>query len=641
MGCRPDIGVRSDNRKRPSCAGAVRAMVSRAIPFRLARAAAVLALIAGAVIAGAQEISVRAAVDRRAVDVGDPFRYQIAVGGTDQVTPPDLGALHGFTVRPLAAGPNNSESVTVINGNSTREVRRGYVMTYQLTATRAGTLTIPALAVVAGGVQRYTPEITVEVNEPGAVDGYRLHLTLDEREVWVGQPVVLTTTWMWDPRLGPERFHQLSYPLFDGAPGTGVTYEHRRPATMADDPVRLEVSGREVVWQRGETGVDGERHGTLSFTTTLIPQRPGELAIPKATLVFEGIAGYRNTRDVFGRAVRQAVTQRFVLPSNELMLQVKPLPDAGRPGAFSGLVGTFTIGAEAAPREVKVGDPIDLTVTIAGSGDLRTLPPLDIGRMDGFEAFRISDAPAAAATFERATVRRTVRALSHETTAIPPVRLVVFDAAGGRYVELASDPIPVSVQPTRQVTMLDVEGDGDGAVPSAAVASREEGITHNYAGPLLLKEQRFDALAFAASSGGLAALLAAPLLLAGLSAWTAVRRRRQRTGSPGAALSRLRRALDAGAGPAHAGPSYADPSAQHHALRTYLAERFTAGRPVHGIADVAGLLRERGVSERHVDQLGVLFGGLEAARYGAAGTGADVTADLRAWAADVEAELRR
>ena len=611
-------------------------MVNRQLPFRLTLVAALLSLVLVAVTGVAQEVSVRAGVDRHAVDVRDPFHFQIAVAGTDQVTPPDLGALKGFTVRSLGAGPNNSESVTVINNKTTREVRRGYVMTYQLTANRAGTITIPALVVVAGGVERYTPEITVEVNEPGSVDGYRLHLALDRSAVWVGQPVLLTTTWMWDPRLGPERFHQLSYPLFDGAPDNGVTYEHRRPASMDDDPVRLEVSGQEVIWKHGEAAIDGVNYRTLSFTTTLMLKHPGALAIPKATLVFEGIAGYRTARDFFGRERRQAVVQRFVLPSNELALPVKPLPEAGRPASFSGLVGSFTISAEAAPLEVKVGDPIDLTVTISGSGDLRRLPPLDLSRMDGFEAFRVSDAASAPAAFDRATIRRTIRALGHQTTAIPPVRIAVFDAASSRYVELSSDAIPLRVLPTRQVTMLDVEGDGGAAVTSAAVASRDEGMAHNYAGALLLEEQRFDAAAFAASPGGLAALFAGPLLLAALSAWTAVRRRQQQNGSPGSALRRLRRGLEASANPAHPGPSE-----QHHALRSYLADRFAAGRPVHGFADVADLLRETGVSEPHVDQLRILFAGLEAARYGGAGTSADMAADLRAWAADVEEELRR
>ena len=52
--------------------------------------------------------------------------------------------------------------------------------------------------------------------------------------------------------------------------------------------------------------------------------------------------------------------------------------------------------------------------------------------------------------------------------------------------------------------------------PSGPVASSREGIAHNYAGPLLLADQRFDPLAFVASPGGLLALFAAPLLLAGV-----------------------------------------------------------------------------------------------------------------------------
>ena len=620
-------------------------MAGSAIRLRAARITAALIMSLSAAAAGAQQITVRAGVDRQVVDVGDPFRFQIAVAGSDQVTPPDLSSLRDFTVRPLSAGPNNSESVTVINGNTTREVRRGYILNYQLTATRAGTLTIPALTVAVAGQQRQTPAISIEVREPRAVEGYRLHLALDREQVWAGQPVLLTTTWMWDARLGPERYHQLSHPLLDSpASESGVTFEHRRPATPQDDPVRLQVAGDEVVWQRGEVSVDGEPYRTLSFATTLVPQRPGTLAIAPATVVFDGIAGYRNGRDVFGRAVRQPVSQRFVLPSNELTLSVQPLPEVGRPAAFTGLVGSFTIAAQAEPTEVKVGDPVGLTVTIAGSGDLRRLPPLDVSRMDGFERFRVSDAPAVPATFDRATIRRTVRALSHETAAIPPVRIVVFDAASARYIELASEPIPLTVHATRQVTMLDVEGAATGtAAAGAAVASREEGIAHNYAGPRLLKDQRFDAVAFATSPGGLFALSAAPLLLAVLLAWAAVRRR-QRTPRPAAALGRLRRSvLDAET--RERGTPARDPAPTlrlHDALLTYLAERLLAGRTVHGYADVADALRSHGAGERADDELRNLLNALESARYGGAGADSQsLAADLVAWATRIEETLRQ
>ena len=621
-------------------------MAGNAITRRSARVTAALILSLAAVAAGAQQITVRAAVDRQVVDVGDPFRFQIAVSGSDQVTPPDLNTLRDFTVRALSAGPNNSESVTVINGNTTREVRRGYVLNYQLTATKSGTLTIPALTVAVAAQQRQTPAISIEVREPRAVEGYRLHLALDREQVWAGQPVLLTTTWMWDPRLGPERFHQLSYPLLAGpASKTGVTFEHLHPATTPDDPVRLQVAGEEVVWRRGETSIDGDQYLTLSFATTLVPQRPGTLAVAPATVVFDGIAGYRNSRDVFGRAVRQPVSQRFVVPSNELSLRVEPLPEAGRPAAFTGLVGSFTIAAEATPTQVKVGDPIELTVTIAGSGDLRRLPPLDLSRMEGFERFRVSDAAAVPATFDRAAIRRTIRALSHETDAIPPVSMVVFDVASGRYTELASEPIPLTVQATRQVTLQDVEGAATGTTfAGAAVASRDQGIAHNYAGSRLLKQQRFDAAAFATSPGGLFALLAAPLLLAVLHAWAALRRRRQRAPRPAAALGRLRRSVHDADTPKRGTPA-GDAACilrLHDALLAYLAERLMAGRTVHGYADVADTLQARGAGERAADELRDLLGALEAVRYG--GTGADsrsLAADLVAWATRLEEILRQ
>ena len=102
----------------------------------------------------------RAGVDRRTVDVGDPFRYQVAVGGTDQVIAPDLDSLRDFTVRPLAAGANNSESVTVINGKTTREVRLGYVLTYHSPPPGPARSPFPrwrSSPAVCGGTRRRSP----------------------------------------------------------------------------------------------------------------------------------------------------------------------------------------------------------------------------------------------------------------------------------------------------------------------------------------------------------------------------------------------------------------------------------------------------------------------------------------------------
>ena len=583
----------------------------------------------------AQSVTVQAAVERNEVYVGEPLRFRIVVSGSDQVTAPDSAAIAGFTVRPLGAGPNNSEIVTTINGRTTRQVNRGYVLNYQLTPGSPGELTIPSLTLQVDGQPQTTRAIRIRVRTPQEVEGYRLQLALEREQVWVGEPVLLTTSWMWDSELRPERMHSLSHPLLDDAAKNGLGYEHSVPATSQSEPVRLPVAGQEVQWQRGRTRIDGEPFTTLSFTTMLLPERPGTHHVGSATVVFEGVAGYRSARDFFGRTVRQPVRQRFVVPSNELTLTVKALPERGRPAEFSGLVGRFEIAAQAAPLEVKVGDPVKLTVTITGSGDLRRLRAPDLTRMSGFREFRVSADSIPTLIREQATVRHTLRALHHEVTAIPAVRISVFDAESGRYTELATEPIRITVHPTREVTLLDVEGAAAGGTPSGPVASNREGIAHNYAGPMLLVDQRFDRYAFAVSPGGLLALFAAPLLLAAVHLAHALRRYRRRPRRPGAALATLRRTVTAAGSDAGAPALLA-------ALRSYLTDCLQPGPAVHGFADVGGLLRDRGVGEAALEELRLLFASLEAARYGGAAPAADnLAARLLAWATELEGGDRR
>ena len=611
-------------------------MAAHRLATTSARALLALLVASAAATAGvAQSITVQASVERTEVYAGEPIRLRIMVSGSDQVTAPDTGEIAGFALRALGAGPNNSEIVTTINGRTTRQVNRGYVLNYQLTPAGAGELTIPALTLQVEGQSYTTRAIPILVRTPQEVKDYRLQLALEREQVWVGEPVLLTTTWLWHAELGPERMHSLSHPLLDDAANHGISYEHRPPGAGRSDPVRLPVAGREVLWERGQTRIDGEPFATLSFVTALLPERPGPLHVASATVVFEGVAGYRQARDLFGRTVRQPVRQRFVVPSNELTLTVEALPEAGRPADFSGLVGRFEIAAAATPLEVKVGDPMTLTVTITGSGDLRRLQAPDLTRMSGFREFRISMDSVPTLTPERATVRHTLRALHHEVAAIPPVRVSVFDAGRGGYAELASKPIPITVHPTREVTLLDVEGAGATGAAGGPVASNRQGIAHNYAGPMLLVDQRFDLRVFAASPGGLLALFAAPLLLATVHLILALRRHRQRPRRPGAALAALRRSVSAAG-------SAAGPPALLTALRTYLAASLQPGPAVHGFADAAGALRERGVGEAALEELRLLFAALEAARYGgAAAEAGDLAARLLAWAAQMERSGRR
>jgi hypothetical protein len=52
------------------------------------------------------------------------------------------------------------------------------------------------------------------------------------------------------------------------------------------------------------------------------------------------------------------------------VLEVAPFPAEGRPAGFVDALGKFTLALEVAPRELEVGEKLQLVLTIAGQGNL-------------------------------------------------------------------------------------------------------------------------------------------------------------------------------------------------------------------------------------------------------------------------------
>ena len=455
----------------------------------------------------AQSLAASAAVSAAETEMGVPFTLQVAVDGSDTAPQVELPALDGVSVRQVSAGPNNSESITIAGGQTTRRVTRGYLVNYELIASRAGRLEIPSIGVTVDGQRLSTQPLAVTIFTPQPIEEYRLLVEAAADRAWVGQPVTLTTTWMWQEGLGPQRLLSFSHPVMSAGDADVVIQRGHPPG----DGVELTVHGTKLTAASRALRRDGKAHVALVFQMIVVPREPGRLEVPAATVSFEGIASFRTGRDVFGRTVRDI--RRLIVSSEPLALTVDPLPAAGRPDDFSGLVGTFEIAATATPAVAKVGDPIALEVTVRGSGDLSALAELDLAHLHAAGDFRVAAqrVERAGRYPSRATFGTTVRALHESVSAIPPVRLSYFDPQRGTYVEATSAPVALDVQPARQVTLRDVEG---GALPEDAdqgLAAAAAGIAHNYEGERLLRRQRFDTAAFVGSPGGVLLLAAGPL----------------------------------------------------------------------------------------------------------------------------------
>lgn len=553
------------------------------------------ACLGSAATGRAQSLSVRAAVEANSVFVGETFRFQIQVTGSDSPEEPDLSSLRDFNVQAQGGASNSRSSVTIINGRMTKNVELGYIFNFDLTPVRAGTLSIPSILVRAGGQAVQTQALTVVAQEPEEVEDFKLRISLSKPETYVGEPLILETVFYYSSDVQNP---QLTIPLLQDG-----NFE----------VVDIETEEGSKVEQLG-----GKPFSTMRLRKAIIPRKPGEFTIAPATLSFQGAVGYRNVRGIFGSARRQAEFSRFVIPSNALTLSVRDLPAEGRPANFAGHVGEYQISASATPTEVNVGDPITLNISVSGPPflDRVVLPPLQEQESlkDGFRIPAEMEEGAVHGNFKVFT--QSIRAERDDLTEIPPIELPYFDTEEGVYKVAKTKPIPLTVHATRVLTANDAEGLAPVTGQTVAVEAWARGIAHNYENLDALVDQSFDPSMWLRSPVGLATIAAPPLGYAAL--WVTLLAMRRRRADPEGA--RARKAL----GELTSRLSKASESDEIlEALRSYLGDKLRLTSSALTFNDIAAPLERKGVSAETVAGVREVFEQCEVSRYAGGGGSGD------------------
>ena len=137
----------------------------------------------------------------------------------------------------------------------------------------------------------------------------------------------------------------------------------------------------------------------------------------------------------------------MLLQSEELQIEVLPLPEQGRPEEFTGAVGRFQLSVEAQPTQVAVGDPVTLRVLVEGEGNMAAVQPLQVDVATGVKLYdpkveeeeRITNGVYGGhRLFEYILIPE-----QGGTVNIPPLRFAYFDPHQARYEVLESDPITI------------------------------------------------------------------------------------------------------------------------------------------------------------------------------------------------------
>lgn len=561
---------------------------------------------------------------------GDSFQLDVVltVDGQDAVDEFDLPDLTDFTV--MQESEAQGASIHIVGGR--RRVVVEHRRSFVLKATEPGTKQIgEAVARLDGSTARAAP-ITIRViptkpepataptpssstadatpvtsepeaaapstmPEPGARFGDELprifaELRADKRRAFVGEQITL---------LG-EVYSQVPLGQYPRVPG------QKPPGFVClplDDGTRLQASQR-VLGGRSYYVYPVSRDAVFTTKAGRVTLAPLELEVTPAGSFFSR-------------------TQDVRLKSAPVDLEIVPLPEPVPPDFQPENVGRLELRASARPTAVKPGEPFTLAVELvgwgnpdafvlprwSGDGDARLFPPTtkrERRDQDGLVAGRVIE-------------ETLVQAARPGRLAIPPLQMVVFDPAEGRFVTKSTAPINVVV------------GGGPAVVGDGATAAPKRQLIGHGARPLALDIEPRGNAAFthAPVAGAAVGVIGVVVGVVGL-----VRRRRRDSDAGQQARRRTERAAAASAA-----REASDVAAAHRLLLDALAERYGSDVRACETAVLSDTLVERGVGAGLAARVARAFLASEAARFAPGGQKTEAVAELLACLALIDEESGR
>lgn len=512
----------------------------------MARRHAFSVLAALAVVAGLSS-SARAQQARLQVDRGLyaelPFVVSVVADGFDDNPQPDQPELSidGCKVTPLGVSPNVQQSITVFNGRRSVSKQVTFVMRWRVQASGPGSYQIPAVSVTQGSKRASTRPATIRVRHIPSSPDMQLSLELPQRPVWVGETIPIHLDWMVRRDVADQ---QLVVPLFDSdrvrvqAPGV----KHGAD-TM---PFAVGASSVDLPYDQTRVSTGGGDFVRVRFSALLTPLQPGTLAVPPARVVAKLKVGM--TRDRLGFPTQRVAL--FSAADQARTLEVEPLPLSGRPASFSGAVGaSFSIETKASSSVVKLGEPVELDVTIRGDSRLDglALPTLAVPDILDPKKFTVpAEPPAGRLQGDDGTTKQftvTVQIKDPSVTTIPKIPFSYFDPEKSEYRTVTSNAIAMQVEGTAIVRSSDVvsgQPEGQHGQTGQSITS-VQGVDLGLSSPA---ETMRTVMSVASIKPVLIGLYAAPLLLFLLAMmWTRTRAGRQAAGEVRAAANAVHRAV--------------------------------------------------------------------------------------------------
>ena len=298
------------------------------------------------------QVEFEAKVSKNSLGLNERLRIDFIMNADgDHFTPPDFD---GFRV---VNGPMQQVSQSWING----KVSFNKSYSYFLLPTRKGVITINQATIeINGQTYKTTPlkvTVTAAIDIPkNPQDALQvapddaIHLVAEVSKVnpYLNEPITVVYKLYFSYNVGISNWRDLDKPKYNDFWSQNI------------DIKQLQV----------EDGTyNGEKMRVVTLRkTVLYPQKSGKLAIEPLSMDID-LEIPTNRRTIFGQYQTTKTNKR--VSAGAKTINVKALPENGKPDDFTGAVGSFTFEAKPSKTTLKHGESLDLKVVVSGTGNLK------------------------------------------------------------------------------------------------------------------------------------------------------------------------------------------------------------------------------------------------------------------------------
>jgi len=385
----------------------------------------------------AQDVAVKAYVDKKVIGLGQEFSLSVEISGKDagDAGDPVLPEVDTFAA---FLGSGSSQNIQFVNGRMS--VSRTITYHYQASAT--GKFQIGAVRVAQNGKEYTTVPIDITIqdapvrqSQPSPARRSQAAADpsggLSDQDLFVRAQVSKKT-------LYPNEAAVITYRLYtrQNVSSLGIS---KLPASSGFWTEEFELPQQLIT---STEVLDGRQYTTAVIKKiALFPTGPGAKTIEPMVLDCDVQVRRAQSNDpfsnffddsfFFGRTVRKTVA------SPSLQLQVLPFPQEGKPADFSGLTGGFRIESSVDKKTVKTNEAIMYRIKISGQGNIKAIPQPQPVFSSDFEVYppksseaidRSGQTVSGSKTFEYVLIPRV-----QGRQRILPVKLAYFDPASRQY----------------------------------------------------------------------------------------------------------------------------------------------------------------------------------------------------------------